>query len=57
MFSLISLIARSFRPLSGQSTHSPASVLMESAESSAGRNPQHAQELREAASAWLRVVR
>ena len=57
MFSLISLIVRSFRPVSGQNTNSPASVLMESAESSVGRNPRHAQELREAASAWLRVVR
>lgn len=57
MFSLISLIVRSFRPVSGQNANSPASVLMESAESSVGRNPRHAQELREAASAWLRVVR
>lgn len=57
MFSLISLIVRSLRPLSGQDTDSIAAVLMQSAESSAGRNPRHAQELREAASAWLRVVR
>ena len=57
MFSLISLIVRSFRPMSGQNANSPASVLMESADSSVGRSPHHAQELREAASAWLRVVR
>lgn len=57
MFSLISLIVRAFRPLQGRNSDSPASALMESADSSVGRNPHHAHELREAASAWLRVVR
>lgn len=57
MFSLISLIVRSLRPLSGQNTDSPAAALMQSADFTEGRNPRHARELRAAASAWLRVVR
>ena len=57
MFSLISLIVRSFRPVSGQNANSPASVLVGRAEARVGRNPRHAQELREPARAWLRVVR
>jgi len=57
MFSLFSLIVRSFRPVADRNAGSPASVLMESADSRVGLDPRHAHELREAASAWLRVVR
>ncbi len=35
----------------------PASALLESADASAGKDAQHAHDLRMAADAWLRVVR
>ncbi|MGJ7492565.1 hypothetical protein [Variovorax sp. ZT4R33] len=57
MFSLIAQIARFFRPSADQAPASPASLLMESADHRAGHDAHDAQDLRVAASAWLRVVR
>ncbi len=55
MSRLIAQVARLFRANAGQPSH--AANLMEAADSSAGLDARHAQELRAAASAWLRVVR
>jgi hypothetical protein len=57
MFNKLSLLVRSIRPQQAQAPVSPAAALLESAEARAGFDPHHAHELREAASAWLRVVR
>jgi hypothetical protein len=60
MFVLIAQVFRSLRSVSETSVDaglSPAAALMESAGSRAGRGAHQAQELRSAASAWLRVVR
>lgn len=57
MFHFLAQIALSFRSPATAMPDSPAAALMESADHSAGLDPRHAQELREAASAWLRVVR
>jgi len=58
MYVLFSQIARFFRALPPPSAQADvARKLMESAEARAGSNPQQAQELREAAFAYLRVVR
>ena len=46
-----------FRSSAVAAPASPAAALLESADSCAGVDPHHAHELREAASAWLRVVR
>ena len=58
MYALFSLIAR-FLPAFAPPlpTAGVARRLMESAEARAGSNPQQAQELRQAAYAYLRVVR
>jgi hypothetical protein len=56
MFSLIARIAAFFRS-ADETPASPASLLMESADFRAGHDAHDAQELRVAASAWLRVVR
>lgn len=61
--SMFALIAQVFRPLrsvseiSARVGLSPAAALMESAGTRAGLDAHQAQELRSAASAWLRVVR
>ena len=57
MFSLVAQVARLFRINPSEIPSSPAAVLMESADSRAGLDAHHAQELRAAASAWLSVVR
>jgi hypothetical protein len=57
MFSLVAQVARFFRFDAVETPSSPAATLMESADSRAGLDAHHAQELRGAASAWLRVVR
>jgi hypothetical protein len=54
MFSLLANIARFFRSTVDETPASPASLLMESTDLRAGHD---AQDLRVAASAWLRVVR
>ena len=57
MFSLVAQVARLFRFDAVETPSSPAATLMESADSRAGLDAHQAQELRAAASAWLRVVR
>jgi hypothetical protein len=57
MFSLVAQVARVFRFNTFEIPLSPAAALMESADSRAGLDAHHAQELRAAASAWLSVVR
>ena len=57
MFSLFANIARFFRTAADETPASPASLLMESADLRAGHDAHDAQDLRVAASAWLRVVR
>lgn len=57
MFTLLAHLFRSFSSSSSAPTVSPAAALMESADSRAGLDAHQAQELRAAATAWLRVVR
>ncbi len=58
MFSLFGQLMGFFRsPAAAAAPASPAAALLESADSRAGVDPHHAYELREAASAFLRVVR
>ena len=58
MYSLISLIVRFLPPMQGVApVNGVAHNLMERAESRAGRHPRQAQELRNAALAYLRVIR
>jgi hypothetical protein len=57
MFSLVAQVARLFRLHALETPSSPAATLMENADSRAGLDAHHAQELRAAASAWLSVVR
>lgn len=57
MFYFLSRLALSFYSPATPAPMSPAAALMERADQSVGTDPQHAFELREAASAWLRVVR
>lgn len=58
MYALFSQIARFFPAFApSASTAGVARRLMESAEARAGSSPQQAQELRQAAYAYLRVVR
>ena len=57
MFSLFGQLMGFFRSPAAVMPSSPAAALLESADSCAGVDPHHAYELREAASAFLRVVR
>ena len=57
MFSFVAQVARLFSFNSLEMPSSPAATLMERADSRAGLDAHHAQELRAAASAWLSVVR
>ena len=57
MFHLLALLARFFRPTRQAVDASPAAILMQSADRRAGLDAHHAQELRAAACAWLRVIR
>ena len=57
MFNLLALVARFFRPTLQAVDASPVAILMQNADSRAGLDAHHAQELRAAASAWLSVVR
>lgn len=58
MFSrLMAQAARFFDASPSDVPASPAAMLMESADFRAGLDARHAQDLRVAASAWLRVVR
>lgn len=58
MFTVFAQIVRFFAPTPAkQDTAGPAGQLMDSADACAGTNPRQAQELREAAYAYLSVVR
>jgi hypothetical protein len=58
MFTLFAQIARLFSATTAvRDTASPARQLMDSADACAGNSPHHAQELREAAYAYISVVR
>lgn len=57
MSSLLTFWSRWMQPTAAPVPASPAADLFESADAMAGLDPHHAQKLREAASAWLRVVR
>lgn len=57
MTNFLAQVAQFFSAPAEQSPASPAALLMESADVRAGHDAHHAQELRVAASAWLRVVR
>lgn len=58
MFTLFARIARWFATNpTERDTASPAGHLMDSADACAGTNPRHAQELRQAAYAYISVVR
>ncbi|WP_168164819.1 hypothetical protein [Variovorax sp. PAMC 28711] len=57
MSKLFSLVARYFNSPAEATPISPALALMETADSRAGVDAHHAQELRIAASAFLNVVR
>lgn len=57
MFSLFGQLIGFFRSPAVAAPASLAAALLESADSRAGVDPRHAQELREAANAFLRVVR
>jgi len=57
MFTFLAPLARVLQPqVTGAALH-PVQDLMERAGERAGHNPQHARELREAAAAWMRVIR
>ncbi len=57
MSPLLTFWSRWMQPTTAPVPASPAADLFESADAMAGLDPHQAQELREAASAWLRVVR
>ena len=57
MYALFAQIARLFPAPAAARQAGVARQLMERAEASAGHDPHHAQELRDAACAYLRVVR
>lgn len=57
MFRLFAHVAHYFRSPAEATPISPALALMESADTRAGVDAHHAQELRVAATAWLNVVR
>jgi len=57
MLYLLTQLAFSLRSTDAAVPASPAAALLESAGHHAGADPHYARELREAASAWLRVVR
>ena len=57
MTRLFAHIVSFFRTTADEAPASPATFLMESAELRAGHDAHDAQDLRVAASAWLRVVR
>lgn len=57
MFSLFQQLLNLFRSPVVLRPSSPAAALSQMASARAGTDPRHAQELREAASAYLRVIR
>ena len=57
MFSFLAPFARLLQPHAAGATLHPMQDLMERAGERAGQNPQQARELRQAAAAWMRVIR
>ena len=57
MFTFLAPIARLLQPQVAGATLNPMQDLMERAGQRAGQNPQQARELRQAAAAWMRVIR
>jgi len=57
MFSFLAPLARRPQPPAPGATLDPVQDLMERAGARAGQNPQQARELRQAAAAWMRVIR
>ena len=57
MFTLLTPLLRLFTDPAPMRTGDPVQQLLERAGASAGHNPRQARELRQAAFAWLRVVR
>lgn len=57
MFPLLAPLARLLQPSAGLASRDPLQQLMERAGARAGHDPREARELREAAAAWLRVIR
>ena len=57
MFSLLAPLARLLQPQAAVAARDPLQQLMERAGARAGHDPHEARELREAAAAWLRVIR
>jgi hypothetical protein len=57
MYTLFATLLRSLSPSATAVRRDPVQQLMERAGARAGHNPRQSRELREAAYAWLRVVR
>lgn len=57
MFPLLAPLTRLLQPQAAFAARDPLQQLMERAGARAGHDPQQARELREAAAAWLRVIR
>lgn len=57
MFSLFAPLARLLQPQAVFAARDPLQQLLERAGARAGHDPQQARELREAAAAWMRVIR
>ena len=57
MFAFLAPLARLLQPQAASATLDPVQSLMERAGARVGRDPQQADELRQAAAAWMRVIR
>jgi len=57
MSPLLAPLARLLQPQGASAARDPLQQLMERAGARAGHDPHQARELREAAAAWLRVIR
>lgn len=57
MFSLLAPLVRLLHPQAVFAARDPLQQLMERAGARAGHDPHQARELREAAAAWMRVIR
>ena len=57
MFSLLAHLVRLLQPQEAFAARDPLQQLLERAGARAGHDPHQARELREAAAAWMRVIR
>ena len=57
MFSLLAPLVRLLQPQEAFAARDPLQQLLERAGARAGHDPHQARELREAAAAWMRVIR